>query len=94
MAKDFRIIETPALWPDVLLYRDLIEKDEDYVDVVIIQAYGQTPDEPDAIKFFQIYFMDVEMCQYYIRDFSVQTAVDFCRERDLFYEHTNHKLED
>ncbi|MDV6167895.1 hypothetical protein R1T16_05625 [Flavobacterium sp. DG1-102-2] len=31
---------------------------------------------------------------HYIRDFSVQTAVDFCRERDLFYEHTNHKLED
>lgn len=87
---NFKIIDTDSDFPDVLLYLD----DLDGKDNVIIQAVGDTPEEPDILKFERIDFPDRQMCRRFIADYTVESANAFCRERDLYYSHPNHKTEE
>jgi len=92
---NFKIIETATELPNVLLYIDELENDEGTLwDCVIVQAIGQTPEDPDKIVFERIDFPDREMCRHFIKDYSKESAEAFCTERDIFIEHPNHKEEE
>mgnify|MGYP000903190903 CR=1 FL=1 len=83
---NFKIIELPAEYPDVLIHR---ERDDDGCEFVKIRAFGTTegsdPKTADDDVTETIKIDDVDVARSIIRDFSEQSAIDFCERNDLKY---------
>lgn len=78
---DFKIVETSALNPDVLLYRDY---NEDSDLVVIIKGYGFIEND-ESLEEEEVIFSEIETAQSFIRDFSEKSANQWCENRKITY---------
>lgn len=80
---NFKIIETTALLPDLLVYRD---ESEEGTEIVILQTYGFQGTEEDEYQYHEaIEFQDVESAKSFIKDYSIESACKWCENRGLKY---------
>lgn len=82
---NFRIISTdyssPDV-PDVLLYRD---RNEDGLEMVNILAIGRIDNEDDMFAIESVTFEDYKSALNFINDFSVESAIKWCKKQKIYY---------
>jgi len=78
----FRIIETSASYPDVLLHRD---RDENGKETVQIKAIGIIEGQEDMFAEESITFNSYHSACRFIEDFTQKSAEDFCKREGISY---------
>lgn len=78
--KDQKTIETNTPFPDVLAYVSRTKKGN---PCVVIHAMGFSNGNPDIVVSVVIKFVTMEFARDYIRDFSVESANNFCDRNNL-----------
>lgn len=78
----YRIIETAAEHPDVLLY---FEVDESGSSCVIINATGSIGEDKHQTAYESIIFENAESAIYFISDYSAKSANLFCAKHQMKY---------
>lgn len=73
---NYKIIVTSQELPDVLLHRD---KDEE-TEVVHMKAIGFIDGEPDMYAVETVYFDSAKSAIGFVRDYSVESANEWCAE--------------
>lgn len=80
---NFKILETNAFLPDLLVYRD---ESEDGAELVIIHAYGFEDNETsETLNYETIEFQDSESAKSFIKDYSIESAQRWLENRNLKY---------
>lgn len=81
---NFKIIETPAEYPDVLVHRD---RDENGKELVKLLAFGTIyqDDDSNAIAEETVSFVNYEAAQAFVHDFSYESAVAFRERPEIRY---------
>lgn len=79
---NFKIINTPDGYPDVLVRRDT---EDECADVIVISAWGTVNGENDLIVEEIIRFEGPDTLQDFIEAFTVQMAVRFCDQKEITY---------
>lgn len=82
---NYKIVETESMYPDVLIYREKREDDPEK-NWVIIVAIGRVDNDDDAEVYEVVEFLTRQMARNYIRDFSVESANEFCKQNNLQYQ--------
>ena len=78
---NFKIIETDLDLPDVLVYRDRNDDDE---DIVTVLAMGKVNEKKIEMIFSQVIQFDFpEYAKSFVRDYSRQSAIEFCKLHNL-----------
>lgn len=80
---NYKIVETSATLPDVLVYRNLDDKGE---NIVVILAIGDEKGASDTFVDETVKFNSISQSKAFIRDFSTKSAEDFCNQNNLSYE--------
>lgn len=79
---NFKIIETPATMPDVLLHRDI----DDMGNITVeIKAIGEIDGNTDMFASEQIILPNAESAQRFIQDYSELSAGKFCQRHNISY---------
>lgn len=79
---NFKIINTPDGYPEVLIRR---ETSEQCADIIIISAWGTIDDNGGMIAEEQINFENPETLQDFIEAFTEQMAIRFCDRKEISY---------
>lgn len=82
---NYKIVETESMYPDVLIYREKREDDPEKNWVVIV-AIGRIDDEDDMEVYEVVEFLTIQTAKNYIKDFSVESANQFCEQNNLKYQ--------
>jgi hypothetical protein len=80
---NYKIVVTESEYPDVLLYRD---RDDQGNEIVTIQAVGTSGEDQENDDYFAIEtveFSDYKTAQSFIRDFSGQSAEEWCVSQNI-----------
>lgn len=77
---NYKIIETAAQYPDLLLYRD---RDETGQEMVMILTIGHMENSDDMFAGEKILFETSDSAQSFIRDYSQFTANKFCQTQPI-----------
>lgn len=79
---NFKIINTPDGYPDVLIRR---EPEDEGSDVIVINAWGTIDGEEDLMVEEIIRFETPQTLQDFIEAFTVQMAIRFCDRKSISY---------
>lgn len=80
--ESFKIIATRSDFPDVLLYRN---RHEDGSDSVVLLAVGTMYEDEDIFVTEKVIFEDSISASSFIRDFSENSANEWCAKQDILY---------
>lgn len=79
---NFKIIETDCVCPDVLLYRD---SDKQGKKMVNILAIGTTENDTEMFAGETVSFENYQSAKNFIRDFSKESTIKWCKENKILY---------
>lgn len=79
---NFKIIETPSLMPDILLYRN---RDENGTESVNIVAIGTVDNQDETYAMETIIFENPMSAKRFIIDFSQFSAAQWCEKERISY---------
>lgn len=79
---NFKIIETDYLYPDILLYRN---RDEEGNEMVNILTIGEIEGDTEMFAGETISFENHQSAKNFIRDFSKESANEWCKENKISY---------
>jgi hypothetical protein len=79
---NYRIINTYALTPDILLYRN---RDEEGIELVVIMAIGIIDKLDDMFASEIIEFENSTSAQCFITDYTKESADKWCRHHKIKY---------
>lgn len=79
--KHFKIIETAAQYPDVLIYRDR----EDETEIVKIMAIGIIDEVENLFADESILFESYETACIFIENFTEEAANAWCKKEEIKY---------
>jgi hypothetical protein len=79
---NFKIVETASQYPDVLVYRERTDDDE---ETVVVVAFGDNEELEDLQEYAVVEFPNAAMAKNYVKDFTVASAENFCETYNLLY---------
>jgi len=80
---NFKIIETGAMLPDVLLFLNRIQSSSN--EFVVIKAVGTHDDIENIHMEESVEFEDSESARCFIKDYSLDSATKWCNKMNIKY---------
>lgn len=79
---NYKIVETPAKYPDVLIYWDISDESEAFVRIF---ATGTINGDSDMIAEEEVGVESIATAKNIVRDFSENSAIDWCEKNEITY---------